>query len=147
MKKEWILACKRLKLGDKEKLWEPSSSDFACSKHFVDKDFNTTARRRRLRPLAVPSVFPFKTEKPTTSREIRYLESYGQVPYVRQEKKEDKDDKLRLRFLEVRRTLKNTRKRETRLRETVKTLKKKLSEEASLKESLSAKLEAYKGTL
>lgn len=137
------MACKRLKLGEKDKLWEPSPSDFVCSQHFVDKDFNITARRRRLRPLAVPSMFPFKNAKPTTSREIRYLENYGQVPYIRQER-EDKEDTLRLK--NVRRTLKNTRKREARLRETVKTLKTKLSEETALKESLSAKLEAYKGT-
>lgn len=139
------MACKRLKLAEKDKLWEPSSFDFVCSKHFVQTDFVPTAKRRRLRPLAVPSVFPFEKERPTTSREIRYLQNYGQVPFVRG-KEIQGDSDLKLRFKNVQKILKNTRKRETRLRETVKSLRKKLSEETALKESLATKLDAYKGT-
>lgn len=141
-----MIACKRLKIGSKNKVWEPNRSDVICSDHFKAEDYSTAGRRRRLLPTAIPSVFKFRKESPVpSSRRIRYITNYGQVPVIASTSTATIDDAVMERLREVRRDLKNSKRREKRLKETVVTLRTLLVEELSVKESLLAKLESYKG--
>lgn len=149
IKKQWVLACKRLKLGTKNQIWKPCATDVICSDHFKAEDYSTTGRRKRLLATAVPSVFTFRNETSALStRHIRYSARINQasvqstsVPSV-----SSADDALIERLREVQRDLKNSKRREKRLKETVITLKSLLVEALAVKESLLAKLEIYKGT-
>lgn len=150
IKKRWILAIKRVRLDNRKQIWVPSSTDYVCSMHFKPSDYSSTSVRVRLLPTSVPSVFPHSTEAPTTShRTIRYLASYAQVPAVIVPKpsEDERSTKLRARMAAVTRDMRNARKRENRLRGTIVSLKQQMLETKEINEELSAKLDAYKGTV
>lgn len=77
-RRQWVQSMKR---EDKDKVWEPNKYDCLCSEHFTAKDFRQT-KTRQLFSNAVPSVFSFKTIAKESSRSVRYIESYGQVPIL-----------------------------------------------------------------
>ena len=148
MKKAWIIACKRMKLSDKSSFWEPQPHDSLCSKHFKETDYISTATRKRLKATAVPSVFDHSDAQPSTSsRTLRYVQSYGQVPVVINPAPQEETAKLKRRIEELTKTKKNANKREKRLRRTVSSLKEELVTEKHLTKELSSKLDAYSGEL
>lgn len=148
MKKKWIIASKRVKLDNKTKIWEPGPSDLVCSAHFVSSDYSRTGNRCRLLASAVPSKFPFKGgSKPETQRTIRYVSEYNQVPVVVNEEPTTRYDELVDRLKRTRADLKNSKLREKRLRETVASLRNRLVEADTISQTLSSKLDAYKGEI
>ena len=139
-------------MDDRKKLWVPSATDYVCSKHFKPTDYSNTKSRSRLRSTAIPSVFPHNMSAPTTSeRTIRYVESYAQVPaiVVTDNSLEDKSSKakLRARLANVTKDLRNTGKREHRLREMLGPLKREMLAKEDINEELSGMLDEFKGQL
>lgn len=96
----------------------------------------------------MPSKFNFRNDElPSRSeRTVRYERSYGQVPVLVSASSEYIDHTVIERLRAARKDLKNTKRREKRLRETVESLQSLLKDEIELKESLSEKLAAFKGT-
>ena len=111
IKKQWVLAVNRIKPSDRS-LWEPGVTDYVCSKHFTERDYSSTAQRKRLRPLAVPSVFPHRPPTSSSERTIRYVSSYGQVPViVTPTLPSEREDTLKRKLQELSSNIRNSRKR------------------------------------
>lgn len=146
IKKQWVVACKRLKIGKKNKIWQPNRSTVVCSDHFKPVDYSTVGCRRRLLATAVPSRFKFRKDSSVpSSRHIRYITNYGQVPVIASTSTDIADGAVMERLRKARRDLKNSKRREKRLKDTVDSLRTLLMEELAVKESLLAKLKSYKG--
>ena len=45
LKKQWIIAIKRVHEADHSKLWNPAASSVVCKEHFVGDDYLKTNRR------------------------------------------------------------------------------------------------------
>ena len=150
LRRSWVVAVKRLKVDDRRKLWEPSKYDCLCSDHFAPSDFRPT-KTRQLYSAAVPSIFSFteKTASASTSRTLRYVESYGQVPISVTEGPSTSTSitspEVEERLHRAQKDLRNARKREKRLRDTVASLHEKIAEDDGITKSLLEKLEAYQG--
>lgn len=147
VRKSWIVALKRVNLRETQRLWEPSKGDAVCSVHFKEDDFRNT-KTRQLKLNVVPSLFSHHgvaEEIPTSSRAIRYVESYGQVPVLENPDPTPSEDHFKFKLKRVREDLHNTKRREKRLRDTVSSLRRELFEEKQISEGLATRLDVYKG--
>lgn len=147
LRKQWIAAIKRIKVGSRDSIWTPGHREVICSKHFLPSDFIPNLKLKRLRPTAVPSVFRHKrSESVLTPRTVRYVENYGQCPIiVREPKPADEDTKRRI--MAYRDKLRNARKRENRAKRTVENLQSELVQAKLVNETLHDQLEVYKGEI
>lgn len=147
IKRQWVIAVKRIK-SDRT-VWEPKSSDYICSKHFKETDYVSSAKRRKLRPVAVPSIFPHRPRTSSSERSVRYVSSYGQVPVIVNPTvsppSSSKEDTLKRKLVDLTNNIRNTKKREKRLRATVACLKDQLLESKKVNKELAEKLDAFAG--
>ena len=139
MRRRWQIALKRVQFGTKDTLWEPKSNDVVCSKHFKTDDFRVTGKRKRLKAGAVPNVKDWIAD--------------GNVPKPASEPRPSPDSlKRKLKSLQETSTkrykaLTNVKKREKRLRETVKDLLAELNDVKLINEDLCKQLSDLKGNL
>lgn len=89
-------------------------------------------------------MFSF-TSKNETARSICYVQNYNQVPILTQDAPSTSNNLEKVKLEKARNKLRNTKKREKRLRETVSSLTDQLQECAEIKKEILAKLEVYQG--
>lgn len=150
LRKQWVTAIKRIKIGSRDSIWTPGHREVICSKHFLRSDFVPNLKLKRLKPTAIPSVFSHRRsvgqEDASTLRTIRYVENYGQSPIiVREPRTADEDTKQRI--MAYRDKLRNARKREDRAKKNVENLRSELLQAKLVNENLHDQLEIYKGKI
>lgn len=118
-------------------LWEPKVTDVVCSQHVQESDFYYPGIRKLLKNDAVPSV---KKSSNVTNLD---LPSIQRPP--RRESKENENVRLKNRLAKQRDQLRNTKKREKRLRLSVNSLISDLQQEKLINADLRAQLDDYKG--
>ena len=147
LRQQWVRACRRVDPDNPlNNIWTPGEFTYLCSKHFCDSDFLITSTRKCLRQTAIPSKFSFNKEKEVSSRERRYSDSYLTLsahvtPTL------TPDTLLSNRNKHLRDKLRNSGKREKRLRLSVENMTKELEEYKLLTADLKEKLKYFKGNL
>jgi hypothetical protein len=139
-RRQWKLALNRLRYGSKDVLWEPKARDVVCSKHFREDDFYFTGRRTLLKKTAIPSV------KRSDAGELALSEGPS-LPRPSQASLREENEKLRNRLAKQSANLRNTRKRETRLRRTLGHLVDELEEQKFINGELKAQLDDFRGKI
>lgn len=144
LRRKWQIAMKRLKFGSKDILWEPKTTDCVCSLHFNVNDFIETGKRRRVKENAVPSFRPH--ESTSSAIELYSLENPPSVPRPPlQRSLTDENAALRVRLQTQHDKFRNARKRENRLRMTVRDTMEQLREEKLKSAIYRGQLKCYGG--
>ncbi len=81
----------------------------------------------------------------SSSRSLRYVQNYGQVPIVENPDPTPLEQRMKGQLKRASQELRNAVRREKRLRQTVTSLRTALLEAQQINNSLSARLDAYKG--
>lgn len=113
--------------------------DVVCSKHIKEDDFHYPGTRKRLKKDALPNV------KRSYSTDVGVAESASLPRPPRAESLENQNERLRQQVVEHKAKLKNTCKREIRVRRTVETLLNELQEQKFINDDLRTQLDDFKG--
>lgn len=140
-RRQWEKAVNRLRYGSKDLMWESKITDVVCSKHFGENDFYYPGRRKRLKKDAIPNV------KRSYSTNVALGESATLPRPSRIESEQSENLRLKHQVVEKTKELRNTRKREIRLRRSVGTLMTELQEQKLINADLKSQLDDLKGKI